>query len=113
MRAIRTSGLIERGWETGRRFGVGARAHPRLYKVTGPPNRGDPSMRSESLGWVRVKPCSERYRSALGKSIDSPTSSWTHKRPTPETGPQRTRETGRGQAVGLPFLHPQGAMKIS
>jgi len=25
----------ERGWETGRRFGVSARAHPRLYKVTG------------------------------------------------------------------------------
>ena len=23
----------ERGWETGRRFGVRARAHPRLYKV--------------------------------------------------------------------------------
>ena len=23
----------ERGWETGRRFGVSARAHPRLYKV--------------------------------------------------------------------------------
>ena len=24
----------ERGWETGRRSGVSARAHPRLYKVT-------------------------------------------------------------------------------
>ena len=24
----------ERGWETGRRFGVSARAHPRLYKLT-------------------------------------------------------------------------------
>ena len=23
----------ERGWETGRRFGVSARAHPRLYKL--------------------------------------------------------------------------------
>jgi hypothetical protein len=24
----------ERGWETGRRFGVSARAHPRLYTMT-------------------------------------------------------------------------------
>jgi hypothetical protein len=24
----------ERGWETGRRFGVSARAHPRLYTLT-------------------------------------------------------------------------------
>jgi hypothetical protein len=26
----------ERGWETGRRSGVSARAHPRLYTLTAP-----------------------------------------------------------------------------
>ena len=32
----------ERGWETGRRFGVSARAHPRLYTLRGgtPPGGG-------------------------------------------------------------------------
>src|SRR6516162_9515710 len=34
----------ERGWETGRRFGVSARAHPRLYKV--PKNVRRPSSQS-------------------------------------------------------------------
>jgi hypothetical protein len=34
----------ERGWETGRRFGVSARAHPRLYKV----DRTDPVERPEA-----------------------------------------------------------------
>ena len=33
-----------RRWETGRRFGVSARAHPRLYKVPGPRSGRDLSF---------------------------------------------------------------------
>jgi hypothetical protein len=35
----------ERGWETGRRLGVSARAHPRLYKSSGAASGPDSLLR--------------------------------------------------------------------
>src|SRR6516164_979614 len=46
----------ERGWETGRRSGVSARAHPRLYNTNAPPDF------HELFGylWRHLRPCCSR-----------------------------------------------------
>ena len=48
--------FAERGWETGRRFGVSTRAHPRLYPEQGVGTRKD----TEGTESVSPTECIER-----------------------------------------------------
>ena len=59
----------ERGWETGRRSGVSARAHPRLYKVAQLPGSGDRADRPKSIADANSPCVQQPDRSSTRRAI--------------------------------------------